>query len=160
NSNSLVVIGEKYHYIFQVDKNLVRIFKASRSISFAPIFFAFYVDKDNKVSGSFVLKVESATLTNDEMSLLTGLGFRDIKVSKNAELRYDAAIKGQRYVVSDSFNNIEKFEHTYQIKVFVPYSDDELAAKAVLSPVTVATDAMLVIPLGILHGVFQIFNQP
>lgn len=151
NSNTLVAIGSKFHYIFNVNSDLLEILKASESIPYKANFGSFHVLEDNKIFGRLTLEVGDTVLTRENVVFLKTHGF---KQNSGSSLYYHQVIKGYRYAAEKKpFGNIINFENGYAINVTAELSDVEYREKTLLTPVTITTDAILVVPLGLLYGV-------
>lgn len=156
NSNSLVAIGDKFHYIFKTDGKLIDILKLSESISYKPIFFGFKVDDKNRISGTLSIVADKNNLTDQYMNSLINLGFVSIENS----LFYSEEIHGDRYKIEGNFSDVVNFDKSFKVEVSVPLTGTDIAKNIMVSPVTLVADVAIVtlaIPLGVLYGVSMNF---
>ena len=154
-SNSFVVLGSSFHYVFQAEKELINVLKASQEIQMSPVFYPFSLSNNNDISGKFTLYAYKRKISSDEVSRLKGLGFDDSRSYNNELLKYEVSIHGSRYNIDSSVELGRNFSKAYQVTILEPRSDSavELAGKALVTPVTIAADAVLVIFGGVLYGI-------
>ncbi len=160
-SNSFVALGKRFHYIFENEKDLIKILNTSEYIKYRPTFYPFFLDKNNNISGKFSLYVRKKDISKKDIVFLKSMGFDDSDSYKNEILWRDFSIKGTRYKAKKKFKVIQDVGKSFRIKVIEPRTENsiELAAKALATPVTVAADAVLVVFGGALYGVMFVINN-
>ena len=160
-SNSFVALGKRFHYIFENEKDLIKILNTSEYIKYQPTFYPFSLDKNNNISGKFSLYVRKKDISEKDIVFLKSMGFDDSDSYKNEILWRDFSIKGTRYKIKKEFKVIQDIGKLFRIKVIEPRTENsvELAAKALATPVTVATDSVLVVFGGALYAVMFVINN-
>ena len=138
----LVIIGDKYHYIFKLDKNLNNILSFKKRKKLYALFSQFNVDNDNNVTGiytiSFVIR------DKNDIPKIQNLGFKRNKFSREdwTFYTYKNAIKGKRYTGNKNKPNALKFNRKYQVLVKEQNSPLKTIKKIFTTPVTVTADGI------------------
>ncbi len=159
-SNSFVALGKNFHYIFKDEKDLIKILRTSKSIKYRPVFYPFSLDVNNNISGKITLYVHKNDVTDQDVVFLKSMGFDDSDSYNNEVLTHDFSIKGVRYKLKNDIKISQNIGKTFKIKVLEPRTETsaELVAKALVTPVTIAADAVLVVFGGVLYGVAFAIN--
>lgn len=152
DNNSFIILGESYHYIFEVDKDFIGILKSSKNIKMRPVFYNFYLTPNNNLSGKIGLYLHKNEITNSEENYLKKLGFKNLT---DDTLKYEVALKGTRYKPKSNQKIVRNLNKTYSIKILRPRNDDILktSGKILLTPITFTADVALGFAAGILYGV-------
>ena len=150
-----MALGDRFHYIFKNEKDLIKILRTSDKIKYQPTFYPFTLDEDNHIHGRFTLYVSKSDLSEKDVVLLTSMGFDDSDSYNNETLMRDFSVNGIRYNTKKGFDVRRSIGNKIRIKVLEPRNASalELAAKALATPVTVAADAVLVVFGGALYAV-------
>ncbi|MBT8113117.1 MAG: hypothetical protein KJO47_05515 [Gammaproteobacteria bacterium] len=141
----LAIIGEKYHYIFDLDKELKNILLSTIRASLKPSFYSFKVDENNNISGKFILYYSSDN--KKDIEWLTKSGFIN-KTRRNDKLftyTFLSAINGKRYSTTTNANKSIDFSKPYFLKIEEPSSLLSSTGKIVATPITVAADGVMTI---------------
>jgi hypothetical protein len=141
DGKTLVVIGEKYHYIFEIDDTLKKILLSDQRKLIKPEFKQFEVDRDNEVSGRILLKYSSKNL--DDYFMITKLGFSSDWHGRN--YFFTKQLKGKRYTTNKEINTAFNFNHPYSINIRRPPSMGAAVGKVLLTPITVALDGAVTV---------------
>lgn len=114
----LLVIGEKFDYVFTPQPSLVR---ALRSSSFRPqltaSFHHFRLDSPTKLSGIWGLSLSTKKARPEEERLLKELGFR---VSMGTDWTLDGFIEGTRYLKNQAtkLSQLENTNKPYSLTIY------------------------------------------
>jgi hypothetical protein len=147
----LIVSGQKYSYLFEADQNFKDVLSASRTTEYIPKYRKFRLDKDNNVSGELSLMVFKPS----NKDALSQMGFEETEYG-NMEISF--TLTGKRYIVEGSFP-FEKLEDEHFILVETPESGIGKTGKIVATPVTVAIDAVAIIPVAAMFAILGAINQ-
>lgn len=141
---NLVVISEKYHYVFDMPYSLPEILNASFRTKITATFDAFRVDKNGKTSGRFYLRFKSAS--DLEHKEAVQLGMHEF-CCNSGDFFLRSSIAGQRYDSGGLLpvTNEQKLNNTYQVYVYERQSNASVASKMLLTPVTLIADGVLAI---------------
>lgn len=141
DGTKLVVLGNKYHYIFELSQGLEQILTGSLKQSVSAKFTVFYVTRDNKISGNCILSL-SDTAVDELKKTAINLGFT-YNGKPNLSLSRD--IQGTRYS-AEGFPEVDKryrFNDKYIISIREEQSAAELASNIVITPILVTADGLL-----------------
>lgn len=149
DKKSIVVISDKYHYIFITPPHLLESLDSPIHPKLSAGFYKFHVDPSNNISGAFDLFLEADKLTDTETSIAQSLGFNKLGNhwgSRN-HLVLEGKLSGIRYDGSKftTLSTHYRLNHEYLIHVVAEQSRLEHTAKLTLTPVTVATDGVLIL---------------
>ena len=145
--NTLVVLGEKYHYILDAPPGLVDVLRSPMRANVVPEFDVFYVANDGGVQGTcrLVLKREGR---REDVAEATRLGFR--RRWGGDPLRLSVSLTGQRFDAGgfDTSKVMDRFNQPYVVQVSEEQSTGEKAVKSVATPVTLTADGFLIYMYG------------
>ncbi|UHQ54145.1 hypothetical protein [Microbulbifer sp. YPW16] len=155
DERKMVVVGEQYHYIFQVPETMQALLRSPVKDSLYVSFKPFLMDGE-EIAGSvsFVLKKEKLVEKDGksvfvEVDSLDSLKAEAVEIGFNKPAyRLNVDLKGRRYQATDlSSADLKKEELTkeYRIEVEDNLSVGKKAARTILSPVTVTVDGALAI---------------
>jgi len=144
DGKKLVVIGKRYHYIFDAPRAIVQTLRASFHPFVSGAFGKFYVDSGGQTSGRYRLVLSSSALEKDRADALAA-GYKAMEGSSH--LSFDGELRGVRYSAGDVRlpATAEKLNKTYRVIISAEYSTVQKAARSLLTPVTVAMDGVLLI---------------
>lgn len=137
---SLVILGQRYHYVFAAPPALVAALKpALHSAAKAADFSTFSVDRNNVVSGHITLGLKK-NLSQEAQALAKEAGFEE--GGGGWTNRVD--LRGTRYS-ADRFAGIvsQKFNQDYSVYVEEDFAPGLLALKVAATPITVLADGVL-----------------
>ncbi|MEJ6007323.1 hypothetical protein WG899_17370 [Paucibacter sp. AS339] len=144
DQTQIVVLGERYHYLFQATTDLVRLndfpLKPRISAKITP----FHVALDGQTRGSYSLQLP-ADLNPDEAQQAQAFGF---KPQADGSWTLDNQLSGKRYVVGNTFRAARsqtKLSHSYAVSVEAEETSGQQAVDGLVTPVTVASDGVLLI---------------
>lgn len=146
DNKQLVILGEKYHYIFPLDNNLKRII-TWKHVNLLNLELSYlHVKQDNSIYVSFDLKAKKDGLTAEQIKWLNGKGFIEYLRDRSVvELR--SKINGKRYSKEEDVNytnkNLEKFSKKYKVTINEDLTKSDKIARAPLTPIAVAADLTL-----------------
>lgn len=140
-NDSLIFLGEKYHYIMQPDEKFSYLYNHLNKNMYFQIDKGTYLLKDNNIKASF-----SVFLKYDEK---TKQWMENKGYIKKGETSYkkdyiDIELKGKRYKADKKVNQVaKKLPRTYTIDIKATKSNLPTVLKVPLTPLSVAGDAIL-----------------
>jgi len=149
---TLAIIGEKYHYIINLDKDLTNILTSTKRKFIRPSLYSFKVDKDNNVYGGYTLYFSS----NDDEKWLKNNGFKN-NVNRNyKKYRYtfSGTVNGKRYSTNKDINKSFNFNKAYYINIEESSSLFGNIVKILATPITVSVDGVKTVSGIVLLTVF------
>jgi hypothetical protein len=142
---SLIIIGKKYHYIFDKGSAPLNLLTWSGRKNLRAYFDDFKVDVKNIITGSYFIQYNSKKIPKDEVTWLKKSGF---KIDKNGFYCKVFNIKGTRYLKrDDKLNNLSHLSHLnrkYYIRIEKPNSTSDIAYKIAMTPISVAGDTIYI----------------
>jgi hypothetical protein len=142
DGKSLVVIGKRYHYIFDVPPTLA----VNLTAPYRPKLYTDFDDFEthgDKITGRYVLQLsrDDAPSGSELRERALADGFKD----QGYELTEHGTISGKRYQPNDVTPSSipQAFNHEYDVKVIERPSVLGKGAKLALSPITMAADGAL-----------------
>lgn len=139
---TLAIIGEKYHYIISLDKDIKNILISTERKFLKPSFYSFKVDKENNVSGSYTLYYSSKN--NNDEKWLKNNEFKN-KASRNNKKHtytFSGTVNGKRYSTNKDINKIFNFNKSYYLNIEESSSLFGDVGKILATPITVAVDGV------------------
>lgn len=153
DGDSLVILGQRYHYVFAAPPALAEALKpALHSVAENADFWTFDVDHNNVIKGTVVLRLKK-DLSDEQRALAKAAGFEDggRGWSKRIEL------KGTRYSAERFAGpTSQKFNQDYTVTVREDASPGVTALKVAATPVTVLADGALALGAVVLLPVFLV----
>jgi hypothetical protein len=136
--SKLIVLGERYHYLFDDKKGIDKVISASFAKDLVGSFETFVVDPSNRITGSYTIQTRS-TLTPSQKDEAMRLGFN---VAHNGQAELTENIAGERFNTMPIPINVEPspLNRTYVVDVKV-YGYN-YGAKAPPSPVAQFADSV------------------
>ena len=147
-SNKLVIIGEKYHYIFNIDTKLKKLLLSKNRKKLSTAFNSFRVDLNNTITGNYNIFISSDKVDDkNHAKLLNEVGFKKDTSQKNHFLV--GSIKGKRYIAK-KIPAQYKFNKRYKIyiqeeKITGKYIDETNVVLVLLSPIAVVFKAGFIV---------------
>jgi len=142
----VVLVGEKYHYIFTDDSGLFKTVLMLRQKGILTLDTKkshLKLDGNNNINGNFVISGPYSILPQDDIRILRGLGFSG---DKNDEVSIKIKLSGRRYAAKYIGQNFAATSVAYTIPIY--YNDSGVikdVGKAAITPVAVTLDAVLLI---------------
>lgn len=142
DEKNVVVITDKYHYIFSAPDTLVRTLKSSLHKNVAAKINTFHVDENGSTFGRVDLTVDDKS-TAQELNEAISYGFTKSGNGAYAILQ----LEGMRYDKNNISPQLEsqKLRKPYLVIVTEPQTVGEKAVKVLITPITLAADGALVI---------------
>ena len=145
DGKKLVVIGKRYHYIFDLPPQLHTVMTAPYRPKLHTVFDGFVAQGD-KISGRYtmMLSKKDAPAGSDTRERALADGFQDDDYNRFAE---SGSISGTRYMPSalDSATIPQAFNAQYEVFVVEKPTPAGKAVKLALSPIAMAADGGLVL---------------
>ena len=157
DGKKLAIIGNKYHYIFELENSLRTILLSNKRNQLKPLFYSFNVDKNNSISGKYILKF--STKKQSDIKEIKELGFKNKTYSngrKNSTYTFSGSINGRRYSTNKNINAHYKFNKPYTITVKEPPTFIGNVGKTLATPIAVAADGVKTIAGIILIPIYAI----
>jgi hypothetical protein len=142
----VVLIGEKYHYIFTDDSGLFKTILMLRQKGILTLDTNkshLKVDGNNNINGNFTISGPYSILPPSDIKTLRGLGFSG---DKDDEVSIKIKLSGRRYAAKYIGQNTAVTNVAYTIPIY--YNDSGVikdVGKAAITPVAVTLDAVLLI---------------
>lgn len=145
DKSKLVLLGEKYHYIFDADASVAKILNSSCLPLISIIFTDLRVKKDNRIIGNFTLTLALEEATDEQKKSAMDVGFaydgKKLFMDMSGKLegiRYSAAgfAEGSLGYKSNGPNYLDIVEETAELNT---------AGKILLTPIAVLADGVLVL---------------
>lgn len=143
DNKSLVVLGEKYHYVFDASPLVLRVMRSSIRKNINLRFSEpFHVKNTGKTVGRCALQFTAITEA-DKIVEAEKIGFTPRPYMQFLQL--DMPLVGQQFDVKgfDSSKVHDRFERPYRVDAYQEQPLLEKIIKSPLSPVTVAADGVL-----------------
>lgn len=147
DNKNLVIFTEQYHYIFDLPPELATVLKGELHSHVKASLFQFQVDAERHITGKYELLLPPDSPEHIKQVAIAA-GFDSSGISMNGELsgmRYDA--NGVHPPANLQLNQ------EYEVTISAEQTSGEKAAKALLTPITVTADGVVVlvtVPLGII----------
>ena len=138
----LVVLGNKYHYIFEMPPGLATVLNAPYRPKIDTAFDDFEAHSDT-ITGQYTMRLDDsdAPTGSDVRERALADGFK----KDGAYLALEGKISGKRYLPNDVTPSSvpQAFNHPYHVKVTEKLGAVGKGAKLALSPITMAADGAL-----------------
>lgn len=147
DGNTLIVIGDRYHYLFPEAKQLNEIMQSKNS-GFLRAEFGnkFVVSKDNDIRGTFRILCDCKKPSKDLVNWLLNSGFKKVPVENKCSSNIvsyvrERTISGKRYSASnESFDTTKKLNGTYVVYIEEEHGPLGTVARIAKTPISVAVD--------------------
>lgn len=143
DGSKLVVLSEKFHYIFDTNPQLKRILLGSFRPMVTAYFDNFYVTRDNMITGDYTLFL-SGEATDEQKKNATDAGFMPYG---NTLHELSGHLEGTRYS-AEGFPSIAqsyKFNRPYDVRIREEPSAAKVTEKILLTPIVVLADGVLIL---------------
>ncbi len=147
----VVAVGKKYNYLFKVKPEMYEAFKISHKYDFSLSFENFRSMFDNRISGRFTLSIDKTELSESELKNFRDLGFMGV-LNPIGLKRF---ISGTRYQAS-GIMPMTQFYDGYKVSIKEPNAGLLYAGKATITPLTLAVDTLILIPIALAVIVFDL----
>lgn len=142
DGKQLVVLGTKYHYIFDLPPSLATVFKAPYRPKLQTAFLDFEAHGE-RITGRYAMRLPYADAPDGSEMRERALadGFK----KESGYLEEDGTISGKRYLPNEVTPSSvpQAFNRPYQVTVTEKLSAVGKGAKLALSPITMAADGVL-----------------
>ncbi|KWC82038.1 hypothetical protein WL57_23055 [Burkholderia cepacia] len=158
DGKKFVVLGEKYHYIFDMPEHLGAVLASPYRKSINASLYGF-VAQGSKISGKFRLQLRRADMTDEgwDRALEDGFAKRE-----SSDLEMKGELAGSRYL-ADGFaqgKTWSSFAHSYKIDVTDRITTAGKAVRVLATPVTLAADGVMMIGAVVLSPVIVVLLAP
>lgn len=158
--DSMIFIGEKYHYIFQPDQTLSYLLKhRDEQAMVFEVEQGNYEVKEDNATAFFRVYIDSKIATQEVVEWANKNGYNKHNKSEEDKIIVAVWMKGKRYIADPAVNKaVEKLSKQYHIQVAEKHLDNmNNAARIALTPLTVAVDSVQVagsiVPLVVVSGI-------
>ncbi len=150
----LVAQGKNYHYIFDAPVTIVKLLQSNLHPYVSGYFNSFSVYRSQEITGNYVLTLNEST-PESFVNEAVALGFT-IDSSSKAKLVYRGNLCGIRYLSGGVAPQqaTHQLNDTHTVVIETPASASRVAARIVLTPVTVAVDGITVLAGVVLMPIF------
>ncbi|WP_444925061.1 hypothetical protein ACJJH9_09470 [Microbulbifer sp. DLAB2-AF] len=156
-TDELFVTTKEDAYVFPIDRSFGESLLLTREVAFYPTFKNFSIDEENRVKGVVTLVFVENEPSHTLVAKVKSLGFEEDELINR--LRLSKEIKGRRYTIEGELP-LEKLEKNYHIMVAQPAKFSETAGKIIATPVTIAYDAVVVVPAVFIGAVVMAMGSP
>ncbi|AFQ48268.1 hypothetical protein GEM_1843 [Burkholderia cepacia GG4] len=158
DGKKFVVLGKKYHYIFDMPEHLGAVLASSYRKSIQAALYGF-VAQGSKISGEYRLVLARAGVTDDDWARAQTDGFTKYHVGESS---MDGTLNGSRYL-ADGFaqgKTWSSFSRAYTIQVDDRLTTGDKAVRVLATPVTLAADGVMMIGAVVLFPVIVVMLAP
>lgn len=143
-AGDLIVTSTNIAYIFPVEEGFIQAVNLSREVAFTPYFKDFAVDEKGEVNGIITLVFLDESRSSEVVQRLKAIGFEQSPHNTKG-WQLSSKLRGNMYQLEGEIA-LEKLEKTYVVSVAQPRTMSETIGKVIATPVTVAYDAVVVVP--------------
>ena len=147
SKNQLYAVGVSHGYVLEIDDKLERILILSRSLKFTPYLRNFKLSEDNLVEGNINLIFNTKFASTKQNEELIHLGFQPGLIE--GIITYEAQLAGTRYQTVGAMD-YQKLQKEILVGIALPYKGAGTARRLLLTRGSVATDAAVTVPAGLL----------
>lgn len=150
DGKKLVLVGKKYHYIFDLDSELKDILLSKRNERLTTYFDTFKVDENNKVVGGYALYYPiNQPQMDQDINWLKQMGFTwsgvGSPLEEKKEYCKDFKLVGMRYLLKDPKTVGTPSNTKYCLMVEEPDYQFSTSERLFMTPVSVAADGVLIL---------------
>ena len=138
DSEKLVIIGNKYHYIFELDHDLKKILLSKNKSQLKARFSLFKVNGNNVVSGKYYLNYIGNN--KEYRDWLNKVGFESRINRDRTVFSYSGSMIGQRYTANKKIITTNNFNKQYTLRVEEPSTLS--IGKVLATPIAVVADGV------------------
>jgi len=142
DGTKFAIVGEKYHYIINLENNLRNILTSKIRKSLKPSFYSFKVDKENNITGNYTIYYLSKKNINEKWLKNNGFKNRTKRNNKKYIYTFSGHVNGKRYSANKNINKSFSFNKPYYLKIEEPSSILGNIGKILATPITVAVDGV------------------
>lgn len=151
DGEKIVILGKKYHYIFNDDSLVLnKLLDWENNSKLEIEKYNIRITENNKIIGSIILKTKveknlNNVLDEQDKSFLQTLGFQN-SGSNEAILKKKIIVSGARYAPKSDANYDTTSTSNKEFKIKVEVDDDfvDIAKKIAFTPVTVLADGVII----------------
>jgi hypothetical protein len=142
DGSKLVVLGEKYHYIFDVSPSLKNVLLGPIRSELRAYFEIFHVTLDNKISGDYSLELLNDA-TDEQKNAAVDAGFTPGELA----LTLSGHLEGIRYSAEGfpPIGQAYKFNQQYIVEIQEEQSAANKAGKILATPIVILADGVLIL---------------
>ena len=142
DGRKLVVLGERYHYIFDMPDKLLPVLKSGYRKTLNSSFYSFHVN-DSAVTGRYDLTLPKSASVGDKQQAIAD-GF---EAGSFGDLGFSGEIQGTRYSAADFEQKLtaQPLNKNYTVEVTETLSPVDKGVRMLATPVTVAADGVLML---------------
>ncbi|WP_174931537.1 hypothetical protein [Burkholderia lata] len=158
DGKKFVVLGKKYHYIFDMPEHLGAVLASSYRKSINASLYGF-VAQGSKISGEFSLRLHRNDMTGEDWDRALEDGFTKLG---SVDLGMTGALAGSRYL-ADGFaqgKTWSSFTHSYKIQVTDRITTAGKAVRVLATPVTLAADGVMMLGAVVLSPIIVVMLAP
>jgi len=158
DGRKFVVLGKKYHYIFDMPEHLGAVLASPYRKSINVALYRF-VAQGSKISGKFSLQLSRTGMTDDDWNRALEDGFTK---RGSSGLEMTGVLDGSRYL-ADGFvqgKTWSSFAHAYKIHVTDRITTAGKAVRVLATPVTFAADGVMMIGAVVLSPIIVVMLAP
>ncbi|MDN7878176.1 hypothetical protein [Burkholderia aenigmatica] len=158
DGKKFVVLGKKYHYIFDMPEHLGAVLASPYRKSIKAALYGF-VAQGSKISGKFSLRLPRNGMTDEDWDRAQEDGFTKLG---SRDLEMNGVLDGSRYL-ADGFaqgKTWSSFEHSYRIQVTDRITTAGKAVRLLATPVTLAADGVMMVGAVVLSPVIVVMLAP
>lgn len=141
--DNVIIIGQKYHYIFAVDQNLKNILNWKYRNNLRPKFWNFAAKNDSTITGHYSLSIPMSQLPSEE-SWLKNNGFK-LNPHNKMEWIYTGRVEGNRYLADKQISLPHEFTKPYKINISEELSGLQKVPRIAATPITVTVDGIAMV---------------
>ncbi|MCE3255537.1 MAG: hypothetical protein K0R25_1031 [Rickettsiaceae bacterium] len=141
NGREVAFIGQKYHYIFPDNSNLMKslLFWRNHNILYIdPRLSHLRIDSENNIDGHIMIKTIFTELKPDDKAHLKALGFDRME---NGYLSTIMKVHGKRYIADERNSELMLLNTSYNFKIY--YSWGTKLGMPDLSPISITPDSII-----------------
>jgi hypothetical protein len=147
DDKSFIIIGEKYHYIFEPNEQFEYLLKNMQEPYKFDIENGYYSIWRDKITAKFSININKKNASNEFMDWALKNGAKQYGKKEINQLKLGLTMEGKIYLPNEEFNKtIPKLEQEYNIRV---YSKGMIDTKIIESPLIDAAKEVIVIPVAI-----------
>lgn len=156
DNKQLVILGEKYDYIFEIDEKLKEILTSKYKKNIIPVFDTFRLDEFNNIVGEYALfyevkKYYDFKTKKEVQKKEQWLKKHDFDISdrqfyfEKLVYKRKSVLKGKRYLSNKAIKSTNKFNNKYYINIDEGKFENNAAIRLTMTPITIAADGILTI---------------
>jgi len=156
DGKTLVILGEKNHYIFENQTDLINILRAPFHPFVTALLSDFHVTNDEVISGNYYLTINNKASEQVKADAIAA-GFKRTKLD---QISLSGKMQGKRYSAKKFTTNKthQTLNKQYVVNISEEQSSGEKASKALLTPITVTADGVLtLITIPLVAVMFTVF---